>query len=139
MRTFTKFEAELIDLVVWLLEGLKNERTTERATNRILRTTLRRIDPRIIGESINSKTSSENVLDHAIPLKVVVSELCEAGPSKEHSESILDRLLVSVKVTKHEHNNVLRLAGLDKDMPPDWDGNDLFARYKRAGIEVELK
>lgn len=137
MRTFTKFESAVIDLVVWLLEGLKGKKIKPSAANRILRATIRKIKPRIIGESKSSKKSSKRVGDHAVPLKVIVSKLRKAGPLKERVESILDRYLVKVWLTKYEHTKVLRKAGLEEKMPQGWDGKDLFARYKQARIEIE--
>ncbi|MDQ8205722.1 hypothetical protein [Pelagicoccus sp. SDUM812003] len=137
MRTYTPFESEVVDLAVWLLEGLKKGRTTERATNRILRATLRRIKPKLIGESLESRDSSANDIDHAVPMKVIVSKIHEGEYTKERIQSILDQFLVSVKLTKDEHTQVLKKAGLSKDMPADWDGVDPYSRYKKAGIKIK--
>lgn len=137
MREFTAFETEVIDLVIWLCKGLKNG-ISKRATNRILRTTLRRIKSKTIGKSVGAKTSTETVLDHAVPLKFIVAEICKGEPSKERIVSILDQFLVSVKLTRQEHTSILHAANLAEDMPSDWDGKDCLARYKRSGIEIEL-
>lgn len=138
MRAFTAFETEVIDLVVWLCKGLENG-ITERATNRILRTTLRRIKSQTIGKSVRAKKSTETVLDHAVPLKFIVAKICTGEPSKERIVYILDQFLVSVQLTRLEHTSILHAANLAEDMPSDWDGKDCFARYKRAGIEIELE
>jgi hypothetical protein len=40
-----------------------------------------------------------------------------------------------VNITEAE-NRALTVAGLVKKMPPNWDGQDIYARYSAVGIEL---
>ena len=54
----TKFEDEAIDSILWQLEGYWNGRVTKRATARILRASLRRVNPPIAAHSVQSLRAS---------------------------------------------------------------------------------
>jgi hypothetical protein len=49
---------------------------------------------------------------------------------------VLRKFCVSVIISEHEHNSILKRNGFESDMPANWDGEDPFARYKAVGIEV---
>ena len=145
LQGLTPFEREVIDSIHWQLEGHCSGRVSRRATTRILRATLRRIKPRLAARSIHlpatlpKRAGRDIALDHAIPLAVLVDELLSLGAaSREALENAIISRLVLVAITKNEHDIVLRKAGLSKSMPSAWDGRDPFARYRAAGIEIEL-
>jgi hypothetical protein len=92
-RTYTPFELEIVELVVWLLHGVDRKTITLRSANRILRASLRRIKPKTIGCSSESKNSSENDLDHAVPFSVIVAKFHdEVGITKER---VIDKQVFS--------------------------------------------
>ncbi len=79
------------------------------------------------------------VHEHLIPRKVVREMLLSLeDPSPQAVENIFDRLCVGVVVTKAEDIRLNKL-GLNSKMPPDWDQQDLWARYDAAGIVVPLR
>ena len=41
-----------------------------------------------------------------------------------------------VNITQDEDARLKR-AGLVKTMPANWDGHDIYARYRAVGIEIE--
>ncbi|MDN3699229.1 hypothetical protein QWY97_18045 [Vibrio cortegadensis] len=133
----TPFEIEVLDSILWQLKGYAEGQVTERATTRILRATLRRIKPRKIAYSLRAASIEKKDIDHAIPLKIIVSKLIN-NPilTKEQLVILLDNLLVSVELTPEEHRMTLKKFKLSSDMPADWDGVDNLARYRAAGIEV---
>jgi hypothetical protein len=136
-RKFTPFEQEVTDIIAWLLRGLETKAVSLRATNRILRASLRRIQPITFGRSLQAIEEGGGDLDHAIPLSVIVSIIHkEKISSKKDIEDLLDRFLINVKITKHEHTVVLPQFRLSRSMPSDWDKIDPLARYKKAGIEI---
>lgn len=63
----TPFESEILDSILWQVEGFRLARVTGRATTRILRATLRRIKPRIIART-QSAEPGKRERDHAIPI-----------------------------------------------------------------------
>lgn len=133
----TPFESEIVDSLLWQIKGFKDGQVSERATNRILRATLRRIKHKVAGHSIESVNASSTNKDHAIPVKVIIKMLMETSElTKESALGILGKFYISVTITKQEHISVLKKLGLESEMPENWDGNDQFARYKHAGIEV---
>ncbi len=76
------------------------------------------------------------VHEHLIPRKVVREMLLNLkDPSPEAVNDILERLCIGVVVTKEEDTRLNDL-GLNSQMPPDWDQQNLWARYHAAGIEV---
>jgi len=133
----TPFENEMIDSLIWQIKGYKEGCVTERATNRTLRASLRRINHRVLGHSVDSIKAQSTHNDHAVPVKIIVAMLMEEPElTKERVLSILGEFYVSVTISKHEHISVLKTLGLESDMPKNWDGVDPFARYKTAGIEI---
>jgi hypothetical protein len=134
----TPFESEILDSILWQVEGLKNGRVTERATCRILRATLRRIRPRLIASS-EAACADDREVDHAIPVHVLCQRILNT-PNLDRTklEAILDQWLVSVELTVSEHREVLQKGGLANQVPHDWDGADILARYRVAGIRFRL-
>ena len=92
----TPFESEILESILWQVEGFKIGRVTQRATARILRATLRRIQPRLIARSQAADVDNREV-DHAIPLHVLCGRILDT-PDLDRSklETILDEWLVTV-------------------------------------------
>ena len=57
------------------------------------------------------------------------------SPTTEKVRELLKRLFVVRLVTRQEHA-ALNSSGLRSKMPEEWDTLDVFARYKRVGIEI---
>lgn len=136
-REFTPFELEVIDVILWIFRGVKEDVLSLRAANRIMRASLRRIRAETIGSSVAALEGVETELDHAVPISVLVS-MFHANPeiTKNGVIDILTNLLVDVRITKHEHAVILQRKGLSCSMPLDWDGINPLARYQAAGISV---
>jgi hypothetical protein len=136
----TKFEREVVDGVLWQLEGYWANRVTESTTIRILRRTLRLIRPPVTARSVNAAAAAmargrpDSAVDHAIPVAIVARELIKKrGISRDELEQFLIARLVCVRITRGEHD-LLSQCGLRNCMPDDWDLVDALARYKVAGI-----
>ncbi|MDW3095383.1 MAG: hypothetical protein R8G33_06910 [Gammaproteobacteria bacterium] len=133
----TPFETEVLESILWQLKGFKEGFVTDRVTRRILRATLRRLKPCLIGHSVNAVNSKQVEIDHAVPLKEVVAMLMELDNlSSVELIDLLNKYLVSVQLTPREHRVVLKDHGVSSSMPDNWDGDDALARYKKAGIEI---
>lgn len=133
----TPFESEIVDSLIWQVKGFKTGFVSERATNRVLRASLRRIKHRTVGVSENGTSAQRQAKDHAVPVKVIISTLMEAPVlDRDFVLETLSQFYVSVILSEDEHVVVLKNLGLESDMPPDWDGKEPFARYRVAGIEV---
>jgi hypothetical protein len=73
--------------------------------------------------------------EHSVPRRVLIGLLLgEPAPSDEDVRRILD-LCVGAVVTVEE-DQALNAAGLRAKMPSEWDGQDVFARYRAAGVEL---
>jgi hypothetical protein len=133
----TPFEKEVLASVLWQIHGFRLGKVSERVTRRILRATLRRIKPNNIGRSLNSIEATNVEEDHAVPVNTVVDFLL-AEPTLDEAKliEILSRYLVSVTITKQEHNEHLKRIGLQSAMPEDWDRADVYVRYKLADIAI---
>jgi hypothetical protein len=135
-KKFTPFEEEIIDSILWQVEGNKCGRVKDAATKRILRATLRRIRPQLIARTL-SLESGKREIDHAIPLRFVCERILRAeNLSKSELLKIITEWLVSVELTHQEHREVLKNHGLSDAMPKNWDEIDCLARYKAAGIQL---
>jgi hypothetical protein len=141
----TKFEREVVDSVLVQLEGCWANRVPESTTIRILRRTLRLINPRVkvrsaaVAAAPAVARGPDFPVDHAIPLAAVARELIKRrGISRDELEHFLSARLVCVLITKREHD-LLAKCRLRHRMPADWDLVDCFARYKVAGIKLAGK
>jgi hypothetical protein len=77
------------------------------------------------------------MVDHAIPLRVIVQMLLAAAKQEAPTrESIRARLLrwYHLGVITAEEDTRLNRHGLRSAMPKLWDGKDVFARYAEVGI-----
>jgi len=133
----TPFESEILDSILLQVEGFKIGSVTQRATTRILRATIRRIQPRLIARSKAADADNDREVDHAIPVHVLCGRILDT-PNLDRTklETILNEWLVTVELTASEHSEVLQKCGLASRMPPDWDGADPLAHYRAAGITL---
>ena len=77
--------------------------------------------------------------EHAIPLNVLLTELLPKQKFSNISELeiFFKKYLTSVLITLEERDQLdSRGSGLKKTMPEDWDGEDLFARFKAFGMTI---
>jgi hypothetical protein len=73
--------------------------------------------------------------DHVVPMSIVADRLLAGETQHDAIRKVLETWVFACVITKGEDRNLERM-GLRQMMPKDWDGVDLFARYKAAGIEV---
>lgn len=79
---------------------------------------------------------AECEVEHAVPQMHIVNLLMDMpSPTTEKVRELLKRLFVVRLVTRQEHA-ALNSSGLRSKMPEEWDTLDVFARYKRVGIEI---
>ena len=79
------------------------------------------------------------VHEHLIPRKIVRKMLFDlSAPTITEVRKILDAYCIGVVVTKEEDLR-LNSIGLRSKMPEDWDGANLWARYREADIRVTRK
>lgn len=75
-------------------------------------------------------------VEHAVPQMYIVNLLMDMpSPTSDKVRELLKRLFVVRLVTRQEHA-ALNSSGLRSRMPDDWDTLDVFARYRKVGIEI---
>ncbi len=87
------------------------------------------------------------VKEHVVPLKVITTKLQRLAENNTTTlseiQSVLDRYTLFATITKQE-DKLLRDAKLSSEMPIEFYNtdnplyNDVFARYKKVGIEYEM-
>ena len=133
---FTPFESEVLESILWQVEGLRIGRVTKRVATRILRATIRRIRPRVIACSVAAHEDTAEI-DHAIPVHVLCNRILSTPDlNRKTLKKILHEWLVAVELTRSEHREVLKKCRLTSRMPHDWDGVDPLVRYVAAGISL---
>lgn len=76
------------------------------------------------------------VYDHAVPFIYLQRRLLALETVDEPSiRALLQQFNLIALITKDE-DQMLKSAGLNKNMPRGWDGNDPLARYREMGIEL---
>lgn len=84
--------------------------------------------------SFNREMKPEDrlICEHVVPFNVIVEKFFE-NPTKDNFLKLHSLDVVCI-ITKEED---ARLKGdLNDKMPADWDGKDIWARYKEAEIEI---
>ncbi len=80
---------------------------------------------------------SDLIVEHVVPQMEIVKMLMDMEPlEKKNVEMILTKYFRVILVTKDEHSK-LNASGLRSKMPNDWDGKDVWARYKAVDIDQE--
>ncbi len=78
---------------------------------------------------------SECVVEHVIPKMAIVNRLMDMKPLTTRAISkLLTSQFTIMLVTRDEHTR-LNASGLRSQMPHEWDGLDIFARYTAVGID----
>jgi hypothetical protein len=81
---------------------------------------------------------SDCVVEHVVPRMAIVNRLMDMKPL---TAAAITKLLTShfmvMLVTRKEHTR-LNASGLRSTMPSNWDGSDIYARYRTVGIEPVL-
>ena len=77
------------------------------------------------------------IVDHMVPISVIVRPLF-AGDVELTRTGIGAHLIgwYRLGLLSHDEDARLNAKGLRSEMPADWDGKNLFARYDMVGIET---
>lgn len=73
--------------------------------------------------------------EHVVPRRVMITLLLDDVDVDESRIRSILQLCVGAVITKAEDQG-LNAAGYRSRMPDGWDGHDVFARYRAAGIEL---
>lgn len=74
--------------------------------------------------------------EHVVPVSVIVNKVSELKkPTEEEIVKIVKEWTIIAAITQEEDAD-LRKGKLSKTMPKNWNGCDLFARYRKVGIQV---
>jgi hypothetical protein len=74
------------------------------------------------------------IAEHPVPMKVIIQDMIENANSAEDCLRILKHWSRITIVTREE--DALLNAQYQTKMPEDWDGKDVWARYRKVGIKV---
>lgn len=87
-------------------------------------------------QGIKNKLSHE----HVVPAMTVVRILFDNDPTAPtlRYERQIRKFSVVAIITRDEEN-VLSRAGLARKMPDDWDGRDVWARYRKTGLVKKIR
>ena len=86
-------------------------------------------------EAINQKLDVGLVKDHSVPIKILHNLLID---EEFQSLELLEKFLLkyyTLGVITHEEHKILDQLNLKSEMPHDWDGINVFARYEKADIQ----
>lgn len=135
----SKLLRDMLDVIEGLMRGAVNSKGNY--SHSVLKLRCSYISEKV--KNLKMHTSSAQLLkqthrEHAIPLRILVQKIYSfESISINELEAFLDQSLVSVLITKSEQlildNPEYRIK--DK-MPPNWDGIDVFARFKIVNIAV---
>ena len=82
-----------------------------------------------------NRPDSECAVEHVMPQMEIVNRLMDMRPLTEAGVIELLTNCLRVMVVTHDEHARLNASQLRSTMPPDWDGRDVFDRYKAVGIE----
>jgi hypothetical protein len=86
---------------------------------------------------IISKNTSDLIGEHVVPISIVNEILLNmTNPIKIVIEDTLRKFSLRAVITVDE-DRILKSKNLTKNMPPNWDGEKIMARYVFCGIETE--
>ena len=77
----------------------------------------------------------ECAVEHVVPQMAIVNRLMDMEPLTEQRVVELLKRLFTVMLVTHEEHGRLNASGLRSTMPDDWDGEDVFSRYRAVGID----
>lgn len=78
--------------------------------------------------------SYQIIAEHPVPMKVIIQKILDEANSPSDCKEILRHWSRITIVTREEDARLN--AKHQTCMPDDWDGIDIWARYKKTGIEV---
>ena len=78
----------------------------------------------------------ECVVEHSVPLMEIVKWLMKLNPLTELRVTNLLKKFYRVRLVTLDENRKLNEGALRSKMPEDWDGKDVFARYRAAVIKL---
>ena len=88
-------------------------------------------------EALKEPKEKNKIHEHVIPKKVLIDTLFSMKNfTAKEIHTYLEKHCIGVVVTKDEDKR-LRDLKLGSKMPDDWDGSDIWARYRLAGIEAQ--
>lgn len=79
---------------------------------------------------------SECVVEHSVPLMEIVNRLMGLDPLTERRVTNLLKKFFRVRLVTKDEDRELNKGPLRYKMPDGWDGKDVFARYRAAGIKL---
>lgn len=77
---------------------------------------------------------SSTIREHPVPVSELNKRLAKIDTAEEMMALL--PLYSNIVIVTEEEDRRLREAKLTSCMPKDWDGIDIFARYKVVGIEI---
>ena len=140
----------LCEVALHLLHNMPVNASTKFAVRTVLREAVNKSNPEYEGDNnrknchfisvsaaqLINDPNADLVADHAIPISLLLKEVYEhPGLTLDCLVTLVGKYAVMVLITDAEDDQ-LAAAGLVKKMPSDWDGQELLARYRSAGIVV---
>ena len=83
-----------------------------------------------------NKPLKECLVEHAVPYTVIVNQLMDMKHLTAEAVTNVLKRLYSVRLVTKKEDVRLRNSGLRYKMPDNWNGKDIFARYKAVGIKI---
>ncbi len=77
----------------------------------------------------------ELVYDHVVPFSLLQGKLLALKKVTRGSVRRVLEEFGTICLISKEEDNELNKARLGRSMPPNWDGKDIWARYKAVGIK----
>ncbi len=79
---------------------------------------------------------SECIVEHVVPKMAIVNRLMDMKPLTTRAITELLTSHLMVMLVTHEEHTRLTASGLRSQMPREWDGSDILARYAAVGISI---
>jgi hypothetical protein len=79
---------------------------------------------------------SECIVEHVVPKMAIVNRLMDMKPLTTRAITELLTSHFMVMLVTHEEHTRLNASGLRSQMPREWDGSDVLARYAAVGISI---
>lgn len=75
-------------------------------------------------------------VEHAVPFTVIIDRLMKMKPLTANGVTKLLKKWYVIRLVTQAEDVRLRESGLRFKMPDNWNGKDVFARYKAVGIKM---
>jgi len=83
-----------------------------------------------------NKPLKECRVEHAVPFTVIINHLMDMKNLTAKAVTNVLKKWYSVMLVTYDEDVRLQKSGLRFKMPEKWDKKDIFARYKKVGIEL---